>query len=659
MLVDANTADEAATVTAAPPVVLLFCPEPPNPIDFRPGGRIKAMPMSATTFSRSFGRRMAATVALVLGLGLVPQGVTAEPMHGIAMIGEPALPANFDHLPYANPDAPKGGKITYGVVGTFDSLNPFIVQGGFTSARGLSDAVFGQLVYESLMARSEDEPFTLYGLIAQTVETPPDRSWVEFTLNPKARFSDGVPVTVDDVIFSMEILRDKGRPNYKAYFSKISSVERISTNAVRFDLKGADDRELPLIIGLMPIFPKHAIDAATFDKSTLKPPIGSGPYIVSEVSAPNYIVYKRNPNYWAKDLPIKRGLDNYEEIRIEYYRDASTMFEAFKKGLYDVNIEGDPARWSTAYGFPAVADGKVVKETFRTGVPKGMSGFVFNTRRPVFADKRVRKALATLFDFDWVNKNLYYGAFERAAGYFNDSELSSIGRPASDKERALLAPFPGVVDKDAMDGTYRPVSADGSDGGRAAMRAALDQLQAAGYAIQGNQLVNTKTSKPLAFEIMVANNDDERLALAYQRTLARIGIRVTVRNVEDAQFQPRLQNFDYDMVRRSFPVSLSPGNEQLGRWSQASADRPSSFNYAGAKQPALDALIGAMLAAHTHEDFVAAVRALDRVLISGYYVVPLFYLPDQWIARWSYIEHPKSPALTGYVLPTWWRKPGS
>ena len=361
----------------------------------------------------------------------------------------------------------------------------------------------------------------------------------------------------------------------------------------------------------------------------------------SAVNAPNNIVYKRNPDYWGKDLPIKRGVDNYDEIRIEYYRDANTMFEAFKKGLYDVNPEGDPSQWNTAYDFPAVSDGRVVKETFKTGLPKGMSGFVFNTRRPVFADVRVRKALAKLLDFDWVNKNLYYDAFVRAAGYFNDSELSSIGKPASDREKALLAPFPGVVDDDVMDGTYQPVSAGGADGGRAVLREVLGELQAAGYELRDNQLVNNATGQPLAFEILVVNKEDERLALAYQRVVERIGIKVTIRNVEDAQFQPRLQQFDYDMVRRGWSASLSPGNEQLGRWSQAAADRPSSFNYAGAKQPAIDAMIDAMLAARTREDFVAAVRALDRVLVSGYYVVPLFYLPDQWIARWTISSTPK------------------
>jgi peptide/nickel transport system substrate-binding protein len=612
--------------------------------------------MSAIVIPIALKRPLAALIAASFGLGLTPQLVAAQPMHGIAMIGDPALPADFDHLPYANPDAPKGGKITYGVVGTYDSLNSFIVQGGTTSSRGLRDPVFGNLVFESLLARSADEPFTLYGLLAETVETPADRSWVEFTLNPKARFSDGEPVTVDDVIFSMEILRDKGRPNYKYYYSKIDSYERVGDRGIRFNIASAHDRELPLILGLMPILPKHAIDPETFDKSTLTPPIGSGPYTIVQVGAPNFIVFKRNPDYWAKDLPIQKGLYNYDEIRIDYYRDANTMFEAFKKGLYQVNPEGDPAQWNTAYDFPAFNDGRVVKETFHTGTPKGMSGFVFNTRRPIFADIAVRKALAKLFDFDWVNKNLYYAAFDRAAGYFNDSELSSIGVPASDKEKALLAPFPGVVAPDVMDGTYRPVSADASAAGREVLREALSELQAAGYELHDNTLVNTKTGKPLAFEIMVTTKEDERLALAYQRTLARIGIKVSIRNVDASQYQLRRQTFDFDMIRNSWGASLSPGNEQSFRWSQASADQEGSFNYPGARQPAIDAMIAAMLAAHTDEDFVAAVRALDRILISGYYVVPLFYLPDQWIARWTTIEHPEHTALTGAQLETWWRK---
>ena len=615
--------------------------------------------MTATIFSIALRRPLAAAIAATLGLGIVPQIAAATPMHGIAIIGDPALPANFDRLPYANPDAPKGGKITYGVVGTFDSLNSFIVQGGTTSARGLADPVLGNLVFETLLARSADEPFTLYGLIAESVETPPDRSWVEFTLNPKAKFSDGVPVTVDDVIFSMEILRDKGRPNYAATFKKIAKVEKVGERGVRFDLGDSHDRELPLILGLMPILPKHAIDPNTFDKSTLTPIIGTGPYILSEVHAPDYTIFKRNPDYWAKDLPIKRGFDNYDEIRVDYYRDADTLFQAFQKGLYDVQPEGDPAAWNTAYNFPAVTDGRVVKETFKTGSPKGMTGFAFNTRRPIFADVRVRKALAKLLDFNWIDKNLYYGAFVRASGYYNDSDLSSIGKPASDKEKALLAPYPGVVADDVLNGTYKAVDADVAAGDRTVLRDVVDELKAAGYDLRGSTMVNAASGAPFTFEILVTNKDDEKIGLAYQRTLARIGITATIRTVDSTQFELRRKTFDYDMVRNTWGASLSPGNEQLNRWSSAVADAQGSFNYPGAKQPAIDAMISAMLAAPTRDDYVAAVRAFDRVLISGYYVVPFFYLPDQWVAHWTRIQHPDTQSLTGYALPTWWAKPGS
>jgi peptide/nickel transport system substrate-binding protein len=478
-------------------------------------------------------------------------------------------------------------------------------------------------------------------------------------LNPKAHFSDGTPVTPEDVIFSMEILRDKGRPNYAAYFGKVKKAEAIGANQVRFDLTGADDRELPLILALMPILPKHAIDPATFDKSTLKPIVGSGPYTIAEIGAPSTIVFRRDPNYWGAGLPVNRGLYNYDEIRFDYYRDANTAFEAFKKGLFDIELEGDPGEWNTGYDFPAVKDGRVVRETFKTGVPKGMTGFAFNTRRAIFADVRVRKALASLLDFTWINRNLYYGAFTRATGYFDDSELSSVGRPADAKEKALLAPFPGAVDPAVMAGTYRAVDADVASGDRSILKAALDQLAAAGYALKGNALVNTKTGAPFAFEIMVGTREDEKIALAYQRTLARIGIAASVRTVDSTEFDRRRRMFDYDMVRASWSASLSPGNEQLNRWSSASADGQGSFNYAGAKQPALDALIKAILSAPTHEDFVAAVRAYDRVLISGAYVVPFFYLSDLWVAHWIRIGHPATAPLTGYALPAWWVKPGS
>lgn len=592
----------------------------------------------------------AAAVAVCLGILTAP--ASAEPRHGIAMIGEPALPPGFDHLPYANPDAPKGGRITYGVPGSFDTVNPFNVKGTETAARGLSDASFGNLVFESLLMRSADEPFTLYGFIAETVETPPDRSWVEFTLDPRAHFSDGQPITVDDVIFSLETLRDKGRPNFRDYYGKVERIEKIGDRGVRFHFEKARDRELPLILGLMPILPKHATDPETFDRSTLVPLIGSGPYLPVEVKAPGLIVYKRDPNYWAKDLPIKRGFDNYDQIRIEYYRDANARFEAFKKGLFDVFHDGDPSHWKSAYDFPAIKDGRVVQESFHAGTPKGMSGLVFNTRRPVFADIRVRSALATLLDFDWLNSNLYYDSYKRAGSYFGDSELSALGRPADDREKKLLEPFPGTVSAAVMDGTYAPVSA--SD--RSVLKAAVDALAAAGYRLDGNRLVDSAGNQ-LAFEILVQTKEDERIALAYQRTLQRIGIKADVRSVESAQYHQRLLVFDFDMIRFTWAASLSPGNEQRNRWRSALADQDGSFNFPGAKEPAIDAVIEALLSAPTREDFVAAVRALDRLLISGIYVVPLFYLPDQWIARWTRVEHPENAALTGYQLPTWWAKP--
>ena len=355
---------------------------------------------------------------------------------------------------------------------------------------------------------------------------PPDRGWVEFTLNPKAKFSDGQPVTIDDVIFSLELLRDNGRPNTKAYYSKVERIERIGDRGVRFHFENAHDRELPLILGLMPVLPKHGIDPEKFEQTTLTPIIGSGPYIPSEIKAPDLIVYKRDPDYWAKDLPAKRGFDNYDEIRIEYYRDVNTMFEAFKKGLYDVNPDGDPSHWNTAYNFPALTDGRVVKEAFKTGTPKGMAGFVFNTRRPIFADIRVRDALAKLFDFEWVNKNYFYGAYARCGSYFGDSELSALGRPADERGEEAAGALPRRGQR-GRDERHLPADRERRQRRRpqGAPRSARKSCRGPGYELRGNALVNTATGTPLTFEILVSNKDDERLALAYQRTLARVGIR--------------------------------------------------------------------------------------------------------------------------------------
>ena len=565
------------------------------------------------------------------------------------MHGQPIMPKDFAAFPYVNPDAPKGGRLVHGVLGTFDSLNPLIV-------KGIAPSEIRGYVVEGLMARGYDEPFTLYGLLAETVETDATRSYVTFNLNPAAKFSDGKPVTTGDVIFTWELLRDHGRPNHRTYYSKVTKAQAVGPRSVRFDLEGTNDRELPLILGLMPVLPKHAIDAATFEDTTLKAPIGSGPYTVETVDAGKSFTLKRNPDYWGRDLPVNRGYWNFDEIRLDYYRDGNSHLEAFKKGLYDVRAEQDPSRWEQAYDFPAVRDGRVVKESFVNGMPKSLAGYVFNTRRPVFADIRVRLAISLLFDFEWLNKNFFFGKYVRTKSYFDGSELSSFGLPASKIERALLAPFPDAVRADILDGTWMPQATDGSGRDRETLRAALALFEAAGFELAGTQLRARDTKQPFTFEIMVTTKEQERLAIQFSQSLKRAGITAGVRVVDAVQFDRRRITYDFDMIQNRWDQSLSPGNEQLFYWSSAAADVEGTRNYMGVKSPAIDAMIAAMLNASRREDFVDAVHALDRVLMSGIYVIPLFHSPEQWIAHWAGVEHPKTTALSGYLPETWWRK---
>jgi peptide/nickel transport system substrate-binding protein len=579
----------------------------------------------------------------------IAQARPGVPERGIAMHGEPALPPDFDHVRYVNPDAPQGGRLTQGVLGTFDSLNPFIVKGlALPQIRGY--------VVESLLARGYDEPFTLYGLLARTIETDAERTHVTFTLDPAAKFSDGQPVTAEDVIFSWQLLRDKGRPNYRTYYTKVAKAEALSDRVVRFDLTGANDRELPLILGLMPVLAKHAVDPETFEETTFGPIVGSGPYVIGEVDAGRSVTLKRDPNYWGRDLPINRGFWNFDEVRFDFYRDANSHFEAFKKGLYDVRAETDPGRWETGYDVPAVRDGRIVKESFPTGLPKTFSAFVFNTRRPIFADVRVREALGRLLDFQWLNRNFFFGRYQRSASYFEGSELSARGRPADARERALLAPFPRAVRADIMNGTWQPPVTDGSGRDRSTLKRALALLRSAGYELSGTVLRSHATHRPFAFEILVTTRDQERLALAFSRDLSRAGITARVRVVDAVQYDRRRLTYDFDMIEYRWDQSLSPGNEQAFYWGSAAADADGTRNYMGVKSPAIDAMIAAMLEARERSAFVSATRALDRVLMSGFYVVPLFHLPEQWVARWTGIQHPAQTSLFGYLPETWWRK---
>lgn len=594
-----------------------------------------------------------ALVAAVLpAAGARPAAAGEDPAfrYGVAMHGEPALPEGFGRLPYARPDAPKGGRVTFGWLGSFDTLNPYGYKGQPPQAtRGL--------VYETLLARSFDEPFTLYGLIAESVAMPDDRSSVAFRLNAAARFSDGEPVTAEDVVFSFELLRDRGHPSFRSNYRRVRAVAAPDARTVRFDLAGTDDRELPLILGLMPVLPAHAIDPETFEETTLSPPVGSGPYVVGAVEPGRGVTFRRDPNYWGSNLPVNRGLNNFDEIRYDYYRDANALFEAFKKGLVDIRPEGDPVRWTTGYDFPAVQRGDVLRETFRTGLPKGMNAFVFNTRKPLFADARVREALSLLFDYEWVDRNLYGGATRRTTSFYEGSELSSTGRPADERERQLLAPHPGAVRPDVMDGTWRPPASDGSGRDRDQLRRALGLLAEAGWSVTGGELRRSASGEPFRFEILVSNKDQERLALAYSRALERAGVRATVRLVDNVQAFRRMQTYDFDMIQYVWVSTLSPGAEQRKYWSSVAADTPGERNYMGVKQPAVDAMIAALLAARDRPEFVSAVRALDRVLLSGFYVVPLFHVPDQWIARWRGVERPETTPLYGPAFETWWRAP--
>lgn len=572
--------------------------------------------------------RTALALAALLAAAGAPARAAAppEPTHAIAMHGAPALAPGFAHLPYADPAAPKGGRIVFGQQGTFDSLNPLVVL-------GVAPDAVPRYVQQSLLFRSADEPFTAYGLLASRVELDAERTKLAFEIDPRARFSDGSPVTAEDVLFTVEMLKTKGKPFHRSSLARISAARAPSPSRVEFDLGDGSNRELPLVIGALPIFAKHATDADKFGETSFRPALGSGPYLVSEVRPGEALTLKRRRDFWAEDHPLMRGLFNADEIRYDFYRDANALFEAFKAGLYDVRLESDSTRWTTGYDVPAVRDGRILRDTLRFKSPKGMTGLVFNTRRPLFADIRVREALGLMFDFEWVNRNLFHGVYRRAGSFFSDSDLSCLGLAADARETALLAAFPGSVRADILSGQWSPAASDGSGRDREQARKALDLLKAAGYELQDGALRRPGTAEPFAFEITVTNRPQERLALNYAASLGRIGVAVSVRLIDDVQYWRRLSAFDFDMIQWTWPASASPGNEQIGRWGSANADRKGALNYAGVRSPAIDAVMQSLLGAREREDFVAAVRTLDRLLLSGFYVVPLYYLPETWLAR--------------------------
>ncbi len=576
-----------------------------------------------------------------------PQASAQEaPVHGLAMHGAPALPPEAPHLPYADPEAVKGGSIVYGLTGSFDSVQPFIIRGSSPFW------VIRDLAFESLLTRNHDEPFTLYGLLAESVETPEDRSWALFTIREEARFSDGSPVTPEDVIFSMEVLRDQGRPNYGSSYRKVSSVEKVGERGVRF-VFGEGDRELPLILGLMPILSKADWEGKDFSVSTIRPALGSGPYVISQVDPGASLTFRRNPDYWGRDLPINRGLHNFDEVKYLYFRDSNALWEAFTSGLVTFRHEQSAERWAQGYDFPAFRSGAVERGEVVHGRPTGMRGLVFNTRRPLFQDRRVREAVSLALDFEWLNRTLYYGAYARIQSYFGNSALGCDSGPADEAERALLAPYLGELPEGALEAACAQPVSDGSGRDRTRLRRAAALLREAGWVSQGGVLKNA-AGEPFAFEILTSGVEEERVAGAFAQALKSLGIQMRARTVDAAQMAARKNDYDYDMVFNFWALSLSPGNEQTLYWGSAGREIPGTRNYMGVASPGVDAMIQALLEARDRAPFEAAARALDRLLTANQYVVPLWWEPTDKLAWRKGMRRPEKDPLYGYRPEVWW-----
>ena len=591
-------------------------------------------------------------MAVLLSLLLAAPAVAADApavtrSHAFSTLGQPKLPPDFPYFPYVNPEAPKGGEVALSAVGTFDDFNQFIVRG--TAAEQLGR------VYDTLLAPSADEPATAYGHLAQTIEMPADRMWVAFELRPEARFHDGTPVTAADVAWTFETLVKQGRPYYRQYYSDVQGVTVENPHRVVFHFKSNQNRELPLILGEMPILPKHWWEGRDFSRPLTDPPLGSGPYQVGHFEFGRTIAYKRVADWWAKDLPTGRGFDNFDTVRIEYFRDATVALEAFKAGQIDFRQENIAKQWATAYDFPAREQGLVKHEEIKHHLPTGMQGFVMNTRRPAFKDRRVREALAWAFDFEWANKNLFYGAYARDLSYFSNSDLASSGIPEG-AELALLEPFRDQLPPELFTQPFTLPVTDGSGNNRRELAHALDLFKQAGYEVKDRKLVGPD-GQPFRFEMLLSDSSYERVSLPYMQTLAKIGIDAHVRTVDPAQYQRRMDNFDYDMTLTSFGESDSPGNEQSAYWTCGSAAQEGGDNLMGVCSPVIDALVVKVVNAPDRTAQLAAAHALDRVLLWNWYLVPNWHLEIWRVAYWNKFVRPDKPVRSGFVFDDWWLDP--
>jgi microcin C transport system substrate-binding protein len=567
--------------------------------------------------------------------------------YGVSLLGTPSLPPDFKFFPYVNPDAPKGGEVVLSTVGTFDSFNPFIVRG---TAAG--DAF---RVWDTLAIPNADEAETEYGLLAKVIELPADHMGVAFELRPEAKFNDGTPVTAEDVAWTFETLREKGRPYYRQYYGDVASVTVEGPRRVVFHFKSAANRELPMILGQLPVLPKHWWAGREFDKPLTDPPLGSGPYRVGRFEFGRTLSMERVPDVWSKDLPVMRGRNNFDTRRTEYFRDATVALEAFKAGQIDFREENIAKEWATAYDFPAVQKGLVKKELLTHHMPTGMQGFGMNTRRALFKDVRVRHALALAFDFEWANANLFYGSYTRTNSYFSNSELASSGIPEG-AELALLDKYRDQLPPDLFTKPFQLPVTDASGNNREVLRAALALLEQAGWKVRDRKLVDAN-GQPFRFEILLDQPVWERVALPYVQWLAKLGIEAHVRTVDPAQYQRLTDTYDYDMIVVSIGETESPGNEQTGYWTCGSAKQEGGDNSMGVCSPVIDDLVQQVVSAPDRAHLVAATRALDRVLLAGWYVVPHWYLQSVRVAYWDRFGRPDKPVRTGLAFDSWWLDP--
>jgi microcin C transport system substrate-binding protein len=568
--------------------------------------------------------------------------------YGVSLFGELKYGPDFKNFDYVNPTAPKGGTMKFSAIGTYDTFNPFVVKG--VSAAGIGG------IFDTLTTASEDEPGSEYGLAAESIDLAADKLSVLYTLRKEARFHDGSPMTADDVVWTFDTLRTKGNPRYRSYYGDVTKVEKEGERGVRFTFKSADNRELPQIIGQMPVLSKAYWSGRDFSKTTLEPPLGSGAYKIETFDPGRSVTYRRVADYWGEQLPVNKGRHNVDVLRYDYYRDGTIALEAFKAGQYDIRIENSSILWATGYDGPALRQGLIKKEEIPNELPSGMQGFGYNLRRPLFQDPRVRQALAYAFDFEWSNKNLFYGAYTRTRSYFDNSELAAKGVPQG-AELQLLEKYRGKVPDEVFTKEYDPPKYDGSGNIRDGLREGLKLLQAAGWGFKNEKLVNEKTGQPFEFEILLDNPQFERIVLPFAKNLERMGITARVRTVDNAQYEKRMETFDYDMTIVAFGQSLSPGNEQREYWGSKAADEEGSRNLLGIKNPVLDELIEELIKAPDRASLVAHTRALDRVLQYGYYVIPNYHIAAFRVAYWDKFRRPQVSPKYGVGIDTWWVDP--